>query len=316
MSSSLITVIGATGAQGGALVRAILADPSHRFRARAITRNPDGEKARALAAAGAEVVGADADDPSTLDAAFAGADAAFLVTNFWEHFSAEREVKQARSMAEAAKRAGVGHVVWSTLEDTRQWVPLDDDRMPTLHGKYKVPHFDGKGEADAIFRELGLPTTFLLTSFYWENFIHFGSGPQRMPDGTLALLNTMGERKLPGIAVEDIGKCAFGIIAAGDRHINATVGIAGEHLTGTEMASAMSAALGQPIACCAMEDDAYRALGFPGADDLGNMFQVKREFNDDFVRPRSVEEARKLNPNMQDFRTWLQANAGSIPIPE
>ena len=316
MSQPIITVIGATGAQGGALVRAILADPSRRFRARAITRNPEGEKARALAAVGAEVVGADADDPSTLNAAFAGADAAFLVTNFWEHFSVDRELTQARSMAEAAKRAGVGHVVWSTLEDTRQWVPLDDDRMPTLHGKYKVPHFDGKGEANAIFTELGLPTTYLLTSFYWENFIHFGSGPQRMPDGSLALVNPMGDAKLPGIAVDDIGKSAFRIFEAGDRFIGATVGIAGEHLTGAEMAAAMSGVLGQPIGYYAMDADAYRALGFPGADDLGNMFQVKRDFNEDFVRPRSVEEARKLNPEMQDFRTWLGKNAGSIPIPE
>jgi uncharacterized protein YbjT (DUF2867 family) len=315
MPSSLITVIGATGAQGGALVRAILADPAGRYRARAITRNPDSDKARALAAAGAEVVGADADDPATLAAAFAGADAAFLLTNFWEHFSAEREVVQARSMAEAAKRAGVGHVVWSTLEDTRRWVPLDDDRMPTLHGKYKVPHFDGKGEADAIFRELGLPTTFLLTSFYWENFIHFGSGPQRMPDGSLAIINPMGDAKLPGIGVEDIGKSAFRIIAAGDRYIGETVGIAGEHLTGAEMAAAMSEVMGQPIGYYAMDADAYRALGFPGADDLGNMFQVKRDFNEDFVRPRSVEEARKLNPEMQDFRTWLGKNAGKIPLP-
>jgi uncharacterized protein YbjT (DUF2867 family) len=315
MSAPLITVIGATGAQGGALVRAILSDPSRRFRARAVTRNPDGDKARVLADAGAEVVGADADDPTTLDAAFGGADAAFLVTNFWEHFSAEREVTQARSMAEAAKRAGVGHVIWSTLEDTRRWVPLDDDRMPTLHGKYKVPHFDGKGEADEIFRELGVPTTFLLTSFYWENFIHFGSGPQRMPDGSLVLVNPMGDAKLPGIGVEDIGKSAFSILAEGERHVGATVGIAGEHLTGAEMAAAMSEALGQPIGYFAMEADAYRALGFPGADDLGNMFQVKRDFNDDFVRPRSVEESRKLNPEMQDFRTWLQANAGKIPLP-
>lgn len=315
MSAPLITVIGATGAQGGALVRAILSDPSRRFRARAVTRNPDGDKARVLADAGAEVVGADADDPTTLDAAFGGADAAFLVTNFWEHFSAEREVTQARSMAEAAKRAGVGHVIWSTLEDTRRWVPLDDDRMPTLHGKYKVPHFDGKGEADELFRELGVPTTFLLTSFYWENFIHFGSGPQRMPDGSLVLVNPMGDAKLPGIGVEDIGKSAFSILAEGERHVGATVGIAGEHLTGAEMAAAMSEALGQPIGYFAMEADAYRALGFPGADDLGNMFQVKRDFNDDFVRPRSVEESRKLNPEMQDFRTWLQANAGKIPLP-
>lgn len=260
-------------------------------------------------------MGADADDPATLNAAFAGADAAFLLTNFWEHFSAEREVVQARSMAEAAKRAGVGHVVWSTLEDTRRWVPLDDDRMPTLHGKYKVPHFDGKGEADAIFRELGLPTTFLLTSFYWENFIHFGSGPQRMPDGSLVLVNPMGDAKLPGIGVEDIGKSAFRIIAEGDRYIGETVGIAGEHLTGAEIAAAMSEAMGQPIGYYAMDADAYRALGFPGADDLGNMFQVKRDFNVDFVRPRSVEESRKLNPEMQDFRTWLGANAGKIPLP-
>lgn len=316
MTKPIIAVIGATGAQGGALVRAILADPSGRYRARAVTRNPASDKARALAAAGAEVVGADADDPATLDAAFAGADAAFLLTNFWEHFSAEREVAQARSMAEAAKRARVGHVVWSTLEDTRRWVPLSDDRMPTLHGKYKVPHFDGKGEADAIFAELGLPTTYLLTSFYWDNFIHFGSGPQRMPDGSLALVMPMGDAKLPGIAVEDIGKSAFRIIAAGNRYIGARVGIAGEHLTGAEMAAAMSEAVGRPIGYVNLDPDAYRGLGFPGADDLGNMFQVKRDFNDDFVRPRSVEEARKLNPEMQDFRTWLGKNAGSIPIPE
>ena len=145
----IIAVIGATGAQGGGLVQAILADPAGGFAARAITRKPDSDQGRALAAAGAEVVAGDSDDVASLERAFAGADGAFCVTNFWEHGSPERELGQAANLARAAKAAGVAHVVWSTLEDTRTWVPLDDDRVPTLRGKYKVPHFDAKGEADA-----------------------------------------------------------------------------------------------------------------------------------------------------------------------
>ena len=105
--------------------------------------------------------------------------------------------------------------IWSTLEDTRKWVPLDDDRMPTLMGKYKVPHFDAKGEADQFFATLGVPTTFLLTSFYWDNLIYFGMGPKQGPDGTLAITLPMDDKKLPGIAAEDIGKCAYGIFKRG-----------------------------------------------------------------------------------------------------
>jgi hypothetical protein len=81
-------------------------------------------------------------------------------------------------MASAAKDTGLQHVIWSTLEDTRQWVPLSDSRMPTLMGKYKVPHFDAKGEANGLFTAAGVPTTFLLTSFI--NFIHFGIGPKKV----------------------------------------------------------------------------------------------------------------------------------------
>ena len=174
-----IAVIGATGAQGGGLVRAIQADRSGEFRARAITRDPGSEKAKALAALGAEVVAGDVDDTGSLRRAFEGAYGAFCVTFFWDHFSPEKEIAEAGNMAEAAKQTGVSHVIWSTLEDTRRFVPLSDDRMPTLGGKYKVPHYDGKGEADALFTKAGVPTTFLLTSFYWENFIYFGSGPKR-----------------------------------------------------------------------------------------------------------------------------------------
>jgi uncharacterized protein YbjT (DUF2867 family) len=311
----IIAVIGATGAQGGGLVRAILADKSGEFAARAITRNPSSEKAQALKSAGAEVVAGDADKPETLGKAFAGAYGAFLITNFWEHLSPERELTQARNLAQAVKAAGVQHVIWSTLENTRKWVPLESDQMPTLQGKYKVPHFDAKGEADDIFRQLGVPTTFLLTSFYWDNLIYFGAGPQRMPDGTLALVFPMDDKKLPGIAAEDIGKAALGVFKRRGEFINKTVAIAGEHLSGSEMARELSKALGQEVKYQNVPPEVYRGLGFPGADDLGNMFQFKRDFNDYFVGVRDLAFTRSLNPELQTFDKWLAKHAEQIPIP-
>ena len=311
----IIAVTGATGAQGGGLVRAILADRSGAFAVRAITRNPDSDKAQALRAAGAEVVAADLDNAATLERAFAGAYGAFCLTNFWEHFSPERELAQARNMAQAAKAAGVQHVIWSTLEDTRKWVPLEDDRMPTLMGKYKVPHFDAKGEADQIFRDLGVPTTFLLTAFYWDNLIYFGAGPQRGPDGTLAISFPMDDKPLPSIAAEDIGKCAYGIFKRGREFINRTVAIAGEHVSGKQMAGALTRALGQEVRYNNVPPEVYRSFGFPGADDLGNMFQFKRDFNEYFVGVRDLELTRSLNPELQTFEEWLAVHKEQIPIP-
>ena len=313
-AKKIIAVVGATGAQGGGLVRAILDDPDGGFAARAITRNPDSDGARELAALGAEVVGADLDDVDSLKRAFDGAYGAFCVTAFWEHFSPEREMAQARNMAAAAKDAGVEHVIWSTLEDTRQWVPLDDDRMPTLMGQYKVPHFDGKGESDRIFADLGVPTTFLLTSFYWDNLIHFGMGPRRGDDGRLVFALPMGDRKLPGIAVEDIGRSALGIFKRGGELIGTRVGIAGEHLTGGEMAGALSRALGREVVYSAVPFEVYRGLDFPGADDLGNMFQFKHDFEEVFCGARDLGFARSVNPALQSFDAWLAANKERIPI--
>jgi uncharacterized protein YbjT (DUF2867 family) len=309
-----IAVVGATGAQGGGLVRAILSDGDSPFRARALTRDVSSEKARELAAMGAEVVSADVNDVGSLEKAFAGAYGVFCVTFFWDHFSPEKEIAHARNMAEAAKQAGVSHVIWSTLEDTRKWVPLSDNRMPTLMDKYKVPHFDAKGEADQLFTELGVPTTFLLTSFYWENLIYFGMGPKEQPDGTLAFTLPMGDKKLPGMTSEDIGKCAYGIFKKGREFIGKTVGIAGEHLTGTQMASALSKAPGREVRYNAVSPEAYRAFGFPGAEDLGNMFQFKRDFEQYYCGARNLDFARSLNPSLQTFDRWLEQNKDRIPI--
>jgi uncharacterized protein YbjT (DUF2867 family) len=310
----IIAVVGATGAQGGGLARAIAEDKNGPFAARAITRKPDSDKAKELAALGVEVVAGDTDDPAGLDQAFAGAFGAFCVTNFWEHFTADREGVQAANMARAAGKAGLKHVVGSTLEDTRKTVPLDDPRLPTLQGKFKVPHFDGKAAADHEFTDAGVPTTFMLVSLYWDNFIHFGMGPRKQPDGSLVLALPLGGVKLPGIGAVDVGKCAHGIFKRGTETVGQSIGIAGEILSGDEMAAKMGRALGQKVVFSDVPFDVYRGQGFPGAEDLGNMFQFQAILGDAFLRNRDVTVSRSLNPALLDFDAWLAANAGRIPI--
>jgi uncharacterized protein YbjT (DUF2867 family) len=308
----VIAVAGATGLQGGGLVRAILADPSGEFSARGLSRNINSEKAQALAKLGAEVVAADVDDLESLKRAFDGAYGAFCVTFFWEHMSPERETAQARNLAKAAEATGVQHVIWSTLEDSRKRIPLSDNRMPTLHGKYKVPHLDSKAEADDDFKRLG--ATLLLTSFYWNNLIIFGMGPKRDADGKLAFTLPMAEAKMPSIAAEDIGRCTYGLFKRGPDFRGKTVGIAGEHLTGAQMAATLSEAIGEEVRYNYVPPEAYRTFGFPGAEDLGNMFQFFRDFSDEWCSARSIEFSRSLNPQLQTFRAWLKENLARIPI--
>ncbi|MGW5422879.1 NmrA/HSCARG family protein [Streptomyces sp. NPDC003943] len=303
----IITVIGATGRQGGGLVRAVLADRDGDFAVRAVTRHPDSDPAQELKRLGVEVVQADMDEEAGLAPAFEHAYGAFVVTNFWEHMSAEREKTQARAVARAASHARVQHAIWSTLEDTRECVPLDDERMPTLQDHYKVPHFDGKAEADHYFTEEGVPTTFLRTTFYWENL--FGSfAPERGEDGVLRLAYPMGDRRLSGIAVEDIGRTALAVLKRGTDLIAATVSIAGEHLKVADMAAALTESVGEPVSYRPLTPDEWRARGFPGADETGNMFQYYADCEHRFTAARDLTAVRDLNPALQNFATWLAAH--------
>jgi len=313
-NKKIITVFGATGAQGGGLVRAILADKNSEFVVRAVTRNANSEKAKALEQLGAEVVTADIDDIASIKKTLEGAYGAYFVTFFWEHFSAEKEYQEVTNFVSAAKDSNLQHIIWSTLEDTRNWVPLDDDRMPTLHGKYKVPHFDGKGASDILFKDADLPVTFLRTSFYWDNFIYFGMGPKKAEDGNYYIAFPMDDKQLCGIAAEDIGKCAYGIFKNGGNTVGKTIGIVGEKLNGKDMAVKLSTALGINVIYNNVTPEMYRSFGFPGADDIGNMFQFKRDFNDDFNGIRSIEYSLALNPELQTFEKWLSLNSSKIPL--
>lgn len=310
----VIAVIGALGAQGGALVEAILADASGQYKVRAITRKTTSDKAVALAARGVDVVSADLEDVASLQAAFAGAHGVFAITNFWEHFSGEKEFQQASNIAQAAKAAGVQHVVWSTLEDTRVRIPLGDPRMTVMQGAH-VPHFDYKGAANAAFVAAGVPTTNLHTSFYLENFLGFMK-LNKGADGSLSLvLPGYGAGKLPVVAVADIGKAAFSVFKDASL-IGKDVGIASDQVTGAELAALFSEALGRPVAYHIVPIEVARTFQFPGAEDIANMFHYKALCADTFNGLRSLESSRALVPDLTSARAWFTANASKIPIPE
>ncbi len=310
----IIVVFGATGAQGGSLARAILRDRNSEFKVRAVTRNLSSDKVKELIRMGAEIIWSDIDDPESIKRALHGAYGAYFVTFYWTHFSAEKEKAEAKNMALAAKEAGLQHVIWSTLEDVRKWVPLNDNRMPTLQGKYKVPHFDGKGESNQYFIDAGVPVTFMMVSSYWENMTRPGRGLKRGPDGKLRITLPLGNKKVAGIAVEDIGKCAYGIFKRGKELIGKTIGIAGDQLTYYEMASTLSKYLGEEVIYNEITPEQFRGFGFPGADESGNMYQFYRDFDEACNSVRDVNFSRQLNPELKTFESWAANNAKHIPL--
>ncbi len=310
----IIAVVGATGSQGSGLVRAVLDDWNGPYSVRALTRNTGSVRAEEFAARGAEVVHADLDDEDSLRAAFDGAYGAFVVTNFREDLTAEQEAArsrarmerdQAENAARAAKAAGLKHVVWSTLEDTRPHFEFLGSDVPTIGDGYKVPHLDAKNEANASFAAHRVPTTFLETSFFYEMFIHAGLGPRRDSNGQAVLTIPMGGSTMALVAAEDIGRTAYGIFRAGARFIGRTVGLAGTHATGDEMAELFAKVLGEPVVYRPISHDELRGAGFPEARELGNMFQFFTDAAETYVGNRDLGVVRALNPRLRTLEDWL-----------
>jgi uncharacterized protein YbjT (DUF2867 family) len=314
MSKPVITVFGATGAQGGGLARALLTDKDRHFAVRAVTRKPSGAAARQLAEAGAEVVLADLDDRASVQRALDGAYGAFLTTNYWEHQSAEKELIQAHTLAAASAQAGIRHAIWSTYEDTRDFFPVTGLAMPLLEGRFRVPQYDAKGEAHRFFAQQRVPVTYLYTSCFWESLIHFGLGPKRRWDGSLVLTFPFGNARIPWVGVDDVGIAAKEIFLRGDALIYDSIGVAGEHLTGAELVAKLSAAMGEEVGYQSLTPDQYRALGFPGSKQLGNMFEFNRDYEAAYRARRDLNRARALHPGIADFSTWLATHGPRIPV--
>ena len=310
-NKKVIAVLGSTGSQGGGLCHSLLDHPTKGdFACRAITRDPTKAKAQELKNKGAEFIRADIDDVASLSEAFDGAYGVFAVTNFWEHQSAKKEKQQALNIANAAKQAGVKHVLWSTLEDTRQFMSSSDTRMPLLQGNYRVPHLDCKNEANEYFNDL--PTTYLITSFFWENLYNFEMCPKKSESGDFIWTMPMGDARLAGHATTDIGKAVHGIFANGTQYIGKTVGIVSEALTVKQMSAVVAKEFNVTVHYNPIDADTFRTFPIPGVEEIGNNFQYFRDFNDEFLKFRSVESMNNLNPNPQSFADFVSAHRDQI----
>lgn len=313
MTARTIAVVGATGAQGGGLARAILADPGAGFHLRALTRDSESRCATALHNAGAHVVEADLDDVDSLRAALQGCDIVFATASYWEHRSARRALAQAQHLATAVRDCGVPHVIWSTFEDSRSLLPEGDDSMPPFTAGFRVPQHDVLAASEHDFVETGATVTFLHTSFQWDWLLD-GLGPRPVPNGRVVLALPLGDAALCGIAAEDIGRCAMGLLRDFDANAGQRIGIMGEQCTGAGMAATLTRVLGVPVDYFAVEPDAFRAFGMPCAREIGNMLQLARDYEDALGVRRCVARSRALNPQLQSFAQWAAANAARISL--
>jgi uncharacterized protein YciI/uncharacterized protein YbjT (DUF2867 family) len=301
----IIAVVGAASLEGTGLCQAVLNDPNSAFAIRAITDDPECEECKALANLGAQVAVSNLDDEEEVTAAFEGAHAAFCTTDYWRYNSVVRSQAQGRIMARAARANDLKHVIWLTLEDSREWVPLHDYRMPTLHGKYKVPYYDSKGSVDKIFTELELPVTFLRNAFYWDNLYDLQLGPSPGLDDEFELTLGLGDKRLNGMGAEDVGRCAYGIFKGGEKYIGQTIGLVSESLTGDEMAEKLSQRLGINVQYHPVSPETYRNLSFPEARHIGNLFQLGHDFEKELLANRDPKLTLELYPEVRNFDQWL-----------
>lgn len=290
-----ILVMGATGAQGGGVARHLL--ERGRFAVRALTRKPEGERARALAAAGAEVVRGDLDDRTSLERALKDCYGVFGVTNFWEHY--ERELEHGHNLIDAVAASDVEHFVFSTLPHIEK----------ATGGELRSPHFDLKAELEDRARALELPATFVHVAFYFDNFIHFFP-PRPEEDGRYVFGFPQGNTRLAGVAAGDVGGVVAEIFQRPTQFMGRALYVVGDDLTPDEYAAAMTRAVGAPVAYRHIPREIFAELGFPGADDLADMFEFYRTRVPN--RQADLVNSRALYPRMQSFSAWAERNREAL----
>lgn len=292
--AKIITVFGATGQQGGAVARALVAAGT--FKVRAVTRNVDSEKAKALSKAGVDVVKADIDDRVSVDAAVKESYGVFLVTNFWEHMSKDKEIAQGKLVADAAKEAGVKHLVYSGLENVQKIIGLE------------CPHFDGKGLVEDYLDEIGLLNTSVRFAAYYPALVDPKMlAPRKQDDGTYLTVLCM-DGPMHGVDPADCGPAIAEIFNQPGEFIGKRVGLAGDYLTIDEYLKLLAKATGKDIKYQQVPVDVFAKFPFPGASDLAAMFA----FYSSGKIERDINLTKRLNPKTKSFEQWLEANSGSI----
>jgi uncharacterized protein YbjT (DUF2867 family) len=294
-SKKTILVYGATGAQGGSVARNLLARGI--YNVRAFTRNASSPAAQALRDLGAELVEGNLDDKASIRAALDGVYGVFGVTNFWEHFAKEEE--QGRNLIRAIAGSDVEHLVYSSLPPIAK----------ATGGLLRSPHFDIKAGHEELIRTLGIPATFVHVPFYYENFLYFFP-PRPAGDGTYQFGFPQGDRPLAAMSVQDVGRIVAVLFEQPEAYIGKVLKLAGDELPAADYAAAMSRATGAEVRYAHVPRETFAALGFPGAEDLADMFEYYRLHIPS--RIRDIETCRTLAPEVQSFDTWLAANESSM----
>lgn len=295
MNKQTILVTGATGAQGGSVAKALLAQDQ--FNVRMLTRNASSAKAKQLQQMGAEVVEGDLDNKQSLLDAMKDCYGVFGVTNFWEHF--QNEYQQGINLIDAVKASGIQHFVYSSLPSYRK----------LSMGKYAVPHCDIKADLEQYARSLEIPSTFVHVAFYYENFLTFFP---LQDDGNSNLFFgfPQGDTKLAAVSVEDCGAVVAGIFNHPKEYVGRKVGIGGDDKSCAEYAAILSRELGRRVYFRHINRDTYAAMDFPGAEELANMFEVQRLHISN--RLLHLIESNALNPAMQSFEQWVRMNKAAL----
>lgn len=285
----IILVTGATGAQGGSVARALLAQ--NKFQVRILTRDTASPNAIALERGGAEVAYGDMNHIGSLKTPMQDCYGVFGVTNFWEHF--DKEYQQGRNLIDAVKAANIQHFVFHTLADYNK----------LSGGKYPTPHCDIKAALQNYTVGLGVPATFLQVAFYYENFFNFFP-LQPTADGSWQFGFPQGRTKLSMVSIEDIGGLVAPIFNTPGRYIGRVVGAVGADDTCEAYAAIMSRVLNKTIIYNHIPRDVYAFFGFPGAEELANMFEVQRLYIPE--RSADLVDSYALNPAMQSFESWMK----------
>lgn len=287
--------MGGTGAQGGSVARHLLAEG--RCRVRCLTRRLDTVAAIALADAGAEVVEGDLGDRESIDAALAGCEAAFGVTNYFEHLATEFEL--GARFLDAVLASAVEHLVLSTLPSASE----------LSAGKLDVPHFEYKARLEALVRQQEILATFVHVSFYYENFL-FNCPPRRQADGSYAFGFPLGDAILSAVAVGDLGGVVATILRKPGEFQGRTLRIVGDQRSAAEYAAIIGAVTGRAVRYRHIPHDVFASLPLPGAAGLADMFELYRSH----VRPdpQDVADSLRLYPGMLSFERWARENRAAL----
>jgi uncharacterized protein YbjT (DUF2867 family) len=292
MNDRIIAVTGATGQQGGAVARKLLADG---WNVRALTRDLDKPAAQELAALGAELVPGDMENRAELDAAFQGVYGVFSVQNFWlPNVGFEGEIRQGKNVADAAKNAGVQHLVYSSVG--------------SAHRGMGQKHFDSKWQIEQYIHSLNVPYTILRPVVFMDN--HNWSRAYIL-SGTFTGMGLRPEKEIQSIAVEDIGAFAALVFANRDNYLGQTLELAGDALTEAQIAEMFTKVVGRPV-----------KLTPPSGGGWGDPEEQAAAFNffNGEAYDADIPALRKLHPGLLTLEQWLRKNgwenAEPIPMPE